>query len=819
MRILKGILWLLLLILVSVLIIGFWTVRRSFPVVEGTIHLKGLKAAVQVYRDSHGIPNIYAANTHDLFFAEGYVHAQDRFWQMDFWRHTGSGRLSELFGKSQVKTDRVLRTLGWARVVREELKHADPISMSILNSYADGVNAYLGEHQGSTLGLEYALLGLMQRGYKPEPWEPLNTLTWGKAMSWDLGLNLSSEIGRSVLMKAVGPQHAEELYPPYPADRPVILPVSQMQSMPPPPQVVPLVTESLENLMEQLPPQSESIGSNNWVISGALTATGKPLLANDPHLGAQMPSIWYQVGLHCEPKTADCAYDVTGFSFAGVPGIIIGHNNRIAWGFTNVGPDVQDLYIEKVNPKNPDEYEYNGQWMTMQKVNETIQVAGDKPEAITVRYTQHGPVLSDTYRALADFKLRSGIEVPDPYAISFRWTALEPSVTFPAIWKMNLAQNWAEFRLAAAQFDVPSQNMVYADVDGNIGYQVPGRIPIRKTGDGRYPVPGWTDLYEWTGYIPFDSLPSVLNPPEGYIATANNRVAGSDYPYFLGADWDYGSRAQCIVDLIEHNRGRINVDFIKKMQGDNRNLNAEMLTPYILKLPMTDARLLKARKLLENWDFEQDMNSPAAALFESFWKHLLQDTFEDDLPPTSHPSGGNRWVEIVRGIAAKPDNFWWDNHRTQKKELRDEIIFAAFTGAVNELQQKYGDPSTWRWGKLHTLTFESETFGRSGIKPVEMLFNRGPFETAGGTAVINATAWFASSGSYEVSDLPSMRMIVDLSNLENSQAIHTTGQSGHPYHDNYTDMADMWRKIQYLPLHFTKPSVTSASPHLLTLTP
>lgn len=818
MRFLKRAVVFLILLLVVFSLVGVWVVRRSFPITDGEVHIRGLKGPVTIYRDEFGVPNIYASNTHDLFLAQGYVHAQDRFWQMDFWRHTGSGRLSELFGESQVKTDRVLRTMGWARVVREELKHADPVSMGILNSYAAGVNAYLADHRGSSLSLEYAVLGLIHRGYNPEPWEPLHTLTWGKAMSWDLGVNLSGEIYRSVMSKTLGKQRVEDLYPPYPADRPIILPPSQMPSMPKPQTVVPLVTDLLSAWMSQMPAPHDSIGSNNWVISGSITSTGKPLLANDPHLGVQMPSIWYQVGLHCEPKTPDCGFDVTGFSFAGVPGVIIGHNDRIAWGFTNVGPDVQDLYIEKINPQNRDQYEYNGQWLTMQKVNETINVAGGKAQTITVRLTRHGPVMSDAYSALDDFRNRAALDVPNPYAVSFRWTALEPSVTFPAIWKMNLAHNWDEFRTAASQFDVPSQNMVYADVDGNIGYQVPGRIPIRNSGDGRYPAPGWTDQFDWKGYIPFEELPHVFNPPEGYIATANNAVTGSEYPYFLGSDWDYGSRAQCIVDLIEHNRGHISVDVIKMMQGDNRNLNAEMMTPYILKLPMHDARLLKARKLLEGWNFQESMDSPAAALFECLWRHVLELTFHDDLPEKGRPGGGNRWVEIVRRIAQQPDNFWWDDHRTQKKETRDDILTAAFSAAVDELEKTQGDRSTWRWGRVHTVTFENETLGHSGIKPIEMLFNRGPFETSGGTAVINATAWYAPDG-YQVTDLPSMRLVVDLSNLENSFAIHTTGESGHAYHANYIDMADKWRKIEYLPLRFGKNAVQSASKHVLTLLP
>ena len=819
MRFLKRAFFVLVVLFLAAVVAAVVLVRRSFPDLNGSVHIRGLHAPVRIYRDEHGIPNIYASSQHDLFLAQGYVHAQDRFWQMDFWRHTGAGRLSELFGAAQVKTDRVLRTLGWARLVREELKHADPVSLSILNSYSEGVNAYLADHTGSSLSLEYAVLGLMRRGYVPEPWEPAHTLTWGKAMSWDLGTNMNTEIYRSVLEKTLGRQQVDELYPPYPADHPIILPPSQA-SFRTRPETAPLqVAELMESWISELPPERDGIGSNNWVVSGALTGTGKPLLANDPHLGQQMPSIWYQVGLHCEPKTADCGYDVTGFSFAGVPGIIIGHNDRIAWGFTNVGPDVQDLFIEKINPQNPDQYEFNGRWLEMQKVPETIQVAGGEPQTITVRLTRHGPVMSDCYNALAGFRERAELTIPEPYAVALQWTALDPTVTFPAIWKMNLARNWVDFRAAASEFDVPSQNMVYADVDGNIGYQVPGKIPVRASGNGRYPAPGWTGEYDWKGYIEFDQLPRAYNPAEGYIASANNAVTGPEYPYFIADDWDYGSRAKCIVDLIEANRGHITVDYIRKMQGDDRSLNAELLIPHLLKVQMQDARLLSARKLFEGWDFQQHMNQPAAALFSCFWKHLLDHTFHDDLPRPNWPGGGNRWVEVVRRLAQHPDSSWWDDHRTQKKESRDDVLAMAFAAAVDEMESTQGtDLSKWRWGRMHTVTFENETFGHSGIRPVEMLFNRGPFEASGDTAVINATAWYAPDG-YQVSDLPSMRMIVDLSNLDNSLSIHTTGQSGHAYHRNYIDMADLWRNIEYLPMRFSKKNVETSATHVLLLEP
>lgn len=825
-RILLGLVGIFVVILVLFALFGFFTMRRSFPKISGEIQLNGLDGPVDIFRDDYGIPHIYASTSHDLFFAQGYVHAQDRFWQMDFWRHIGSGRLSEMFGESQVDTDKFLRTMGWARVVEEELDGFDPVSTSILQDYAEGVNAYLADHQGSALSLEYAVLKLLNPDYQPEPWQPLHSLTWAKAMAWDLRGNMDDEIERANLLKILSPEQLDEIVPPYPADHPIIVPtpnvsagnglkISEALSI----NLAPLF-ESISNqaidLEALLGPSGLGIGSNSWAISGELTNTGEPLLANDTHLGVQMPSIWYEIGLHCAPQGEKCTYNVTGFSFAGVPGVVIGHNDRIAWGFTNLGPDVQDLYIERINPDNPNQYEVNGEWVDMELINETVQVAGGDPVELTVRYTRHGPIISETYGSLEGFTETAGIELPPRYAIALRWTALEETQTFPAIWQMNQAGNWDEFRQAASMFDVPSQNFVYADVDGNIGYQSPGKIPIRANGDGTLPVPGWTEDYEWQGYIPFEELPFAYNPPQGYIVTANNAVIGSEYPYLIATTWAYGYRAQSIVDMIEDAPGPIDIPYIQGMQGDNRDLNAETLVPILMALPLNDTLLENARGVLQGWDYQADMDSAPAALFEVFWKHLLAATFHDDLPEESWPDGGSRWFEVMRNLVEEPDSAWWDDQTTnQVVETRDDIFLQAFLAAVDEMERDWGeDPAKWAWGDVHTVTFRNPTLGESGVGPIEALFNRGPYRTSGGESIVNATGWEADQ-SYEVNWLPSQRMIVDLSNINNSLSIHTTGQSGHAFHTHYVDMVDLWRNILYHPMLWERRDVeANAAGHL-----
>ena len=823
---------------------------KSFPQIDGEIKLEGLNGSVDIYRDQMGIPHIYASTQHDLFFAQGYVHAQDRFWQMDAWRHIGSGTLSEMFGSGQVETDTFLRTLGWRIIAEQEYAQLDADSKAIIDSYTEGVNAYLKDHDTTALSLEYAILGLLSPDYKIEAWTPVNSLTWGKAMAWDLRGNMGEEIERAVLLKTLTPEQVAELFPAYPSDHPIIVnnigegtsakAPSQFfdtfsnisPSFDIPDETITALQHNASLLDLALGPAGDGIGSNSWAISGSRTATGMPLLANDPHLSIQMPSIWYQAHLECKPVTDACPYNVAGFTFAGVPGVIIGHNDRVAWGFTNVGPDVMDLYIERVNPDNPNQYEVNGEWVDFETRTETIQVVGGEAVDMTVRLTRHGPVISESYGPLKNentdnnpefvpFKERAGVELPEQYVIALKWTALSPSTPFKAIWGFNKAQGWEDFREAAKNFHVPAQNLLYADVDGNIGYQMPGDIPMRANGDGTLPVPGWTDEYEWTGFIPFEELPYTFNPPEGYIVTANNRCQPLDYPYLITRDWDYGFRAQRILDVIENAPGKIDIAYMQSIQGDSFDANGPVFVSLLTQMDYQTAapNQVIAMDLLTQWDYQNRADSAGAAVFNAFWRHFLQNTFNDNMPEERYyPDGGSRWNEIMRQL--DEDSTWWDDKTTTDvTETRNEILRKSFEQGVAELEEMFGkDPAKWNWGEMHAATFRNGTLGESGVTPIEALFNRGPFPTSGGEAIVNATGWSIKDG-YETTWLPSMRMIVDLGNLNNSVTIHTTGQSGHAYHPHYDDMANMWANIQYYPMSWDQNEVMSETEGHLVLAP
>ena len=833
-----------LVVLVSIIVViaiilgagGIYLVRRSFPKTNGEIRLSGLNYPVDIYRDSYGIPNIYAQTPHDLFFAQGYVHAQDRFWQMDFWRHIGSGRLSEMFGKDQLDTDTFLRTLGWARIAQQEINSMPADELALLQAYADGVNAYLADHNGTAVSLEYAILKLLNSGYSPEPWQPLNTLTWGKAMAWDLGSSrMDAEIEHAVLQKTLSPEQMADLFPPYPSDHPVVvnhLPLGsssdgsigeiagkkELTELSP---AFESLSGTIAKMEAVLGPSGAGIGSNNWVIGGQLTSTGMPLLADDMHLSEQMPSIWYEIGLHCEPEGADCPYNVAGYSFAGVPGVIVGHNDHIAWGFTNVGPDVLDLYIEKINPDNPNQYEVNGKWVDMTTVKESIAVAGGDPVDLTVRYTRHGPVIWDNPTDHQKAQDTWGVNLPSNFAISMRWTALEPTNIYKAIFGYDTAQDWVEFREAASYFAVPSQNTVYADIKGNIAYQTPGNIPIRLPDhSGEFPVPGWTDDYEWQGYIPFDQLPYSLNPPEGFLVSANNYIVGPEYPYNLTSE-DYGFRANRIVQMIETAPGPIDAAYIQQMHGDDFNASAEYIVPLLMKLTMYDQHIAEVRNLLSGWDYQNRMDQAAPALYNVFWRALLARTFQDNLPEDYWPDGGDAWFEILRKLVQEPNSAWWDNQSTTEVETRDQILTAALVDAVSELEQKLGkNTSRWAWGDIHTITFHNQTLGVSGIGPIEAIFNRGPYQTSGGGSIVNATSWDAAeadqSKAYQVLWLPSERMVVDMSDLTQSLSTNTTGESGHAFHPNYDNQIDMWRMIEYHPMLWLRKDIEdSATGHLV----
>ena len=822
-RVLVGALVLLLLLAVAAGGFVTWTVRRSFPQRDGTVAVPGLGSRVTVYRDAHGVPQIWADDADDLFRAQGFVHAQDRFWEMDFRRHVTAGRLAELFGPDQVKTDRFVRTLGWRRVAERELALLDPNTREYLQAYADGVNAWLHGRSGSRLSLEHGILALTNRSYHVEPWSAVDSVAWLKAMAWDLRSNLDEELDRALSARRLTRAEVEQLWPAYPyAEHPSILaaddlpagqrqPATAARAVPPPAQTEALrgARDVVDAMPDLLGPHGSGLGSNSWVVSGQFTSSGRPLLANDPHLGPTLPSVWTQMGLHCTSVSEACPFDVAGFTFSGVPGVVIGHNARIAWGFTNLAPDVADLYLERVSGNR---YEYAGRQVDLTVRTETIRVAGEEPRRLVIRSTRHGPLINPLG---GDFRRVGG-----GYAVALRWTALTPGRSMDALFALDRAGNWAQLRSAASRFEVPAQNIVYADKAGHIGYQAPGLVPVRTGYDGRWPAQGWTGTQEWTGFVPFDQLPSVHDPAEGYLVTANNAVVPSSYPIFLTDDWDYGYRAARITSRVRAltDRGDVTAADLARVQSDARNNIAPALLPALESVP-APPRARAAVRMLRGWDGRQGADSAPAAYFNAVWRQLLRLAFHDQLPKREWPDGGSRWMEVVTGLLADGSSPWWDDVRTARNETRDDVLATALGKAYDDLASRQGsDPTAWRWGELHALPLESVTFGQSGIGPVEWLFNRGRVDVGGGEATVDATGWTATEG-YGTDWIPSMRMVVDLADLDASRWVLHTGASGHPFQENYTDQTDLWRRNARVPWLFSRAAVRHAAEHTLVLRP
>lgn len=849
--------WILAVIVVVALVaagLGVWTVQRSFPTTSGTIEAAGLTNDVTVQRDEHGIPTITAETTDDLFFAQGYVHAQDRFWEMDFRRHMTSARLSELFGESQLGTDTFLRTLGWHRIAEQEVEALSSETRTYYDAYANGVNAYLAENSGSELSLEYAVLGLQNPDYTPEPWVPADSVAWLKAMAWDLRTNIEDETARALQASFLDADQLADLYPGYPFDEhPVILaddpagetvaalaataeandPLgTRLQDAAQAMESTPL-SELLAAVDELVSEQGEGVGSNSWVVSGEHTTTGAPLLANDPHLGAALPSVWTQMQLRCSTVSDSCPFEVAGFSFSGLPGIVIGHNADVAWGFTNLTTDVADLFIESVDG---DRYWYDDAWHDMVLREETLRVAGGDDVQITVRETGHGPIVSGltgdfTSVANSPFTETGSGELlpigPDsasgdfPYsesAVALRWTALEAGSTAEAIFKLNTATNFGEFREAASLFDVPAQNLVYADTEGNIGYQAPGRLPIRAEGqEGFLPTPGWSSRYDWQGFIPFEELPWTYNPESGYIVTANNAIVNDDYDYFLSRDWDYGYRGDRIDELLGEliAAGPVSAADMAALQMDNQMPAAAGLITAYAGMASEDPKLQSALDLLASWDGQNAMDSSAAAYANVLWEHLsarLVEGHGGDIPRDDQ----SRFARVLELQLADPESRWWTEGASGSQT---ELLAAAASDALDEITELQGsNEAKWNWGELHALSLRSGTFGESGIAPIEALFNRGPYETGGSAGAVNATGWGLGEG-YETTTVPSMRMVIDVSDWDSSTWQNLTGQSGHAFHKHYVDQTPGWATGEQYTWTFTPEAVTRAAKDTLTLTP
>jgi penicillin amidase len=784
--------------------------RRSLPQVDGVLKSEGLSAPVEIIRDTWGVPHIYAQTIDDLLFAQGFVHAQDRLWQMEMNRRVGHGQLAELFGELAFTTDHFLRTVGFARAAQNDLKSLDADSLRTLESYARGVNAFIAQSAGR-LPLEFTLLR-----FKPEPWKPLDSLVYSKVLAWSLSVNWDMEIMNAALIGKVGPERAARLMGDYHAANPLVMSEQTYAAL------AQDVIAHFQAAQSLLPLGGLGGMSNNWVVDGAKSVTGRPLLANDPHLALQMPSIWYENHLVVSGSAEgqSISFEATGVTFPGVPFVVIGHNRDIAWGFTNAFADVQDLYVEKFNPDNPAQYEFQGQWETVQVLREPIRVKGEvAPRVVEVQTTRHGPLINHLTPVTKDSPLR----------LALRWTAQDGGSILRAVEHMNKATNWPEFCEAVRDWDVPSQNMVYADAAGNIGYYMPGRIPVRAKGIGLTPVPGWSGEYEWTGWIPHAELPQAFNPAQHYIVTANNQVVGQEYPHFLTSATMNGFRARRIVDLLTEKEKYSANDFAR-IQVDLYCAPAKTFCALLAAVRPTDGYTRDALVRLAAWDFHLTKDSVAGSLFELAQHFTMKRVFGPWLGElTEHFVGvgfhplmsafspyHDRSLVTLQRILVANENDWFKDAAGQAL-TREEILAAALDDAIAYLRRTLGqDLNKWEWGRVHQAGF-SHTLGAR--KPLDRVFNRGPYPYGGDPNTVWQGAFipklpFSTSGGSA-----SWRQIIDVGDWDASRAVHTTGQSGQPASKHYDDMLPLWLNGQYHPMLWSRQKVMAHAEATLRLVP
>lgn len=820
----------MILIALQAIIIVAGVVIFRMPLPDHEVDVSGLPLTdfVEVIRDERGIPHIYGTNVGDILFAQGYVHAQDRFWQLEFWSHLSTGRLASLIGEPGVGADLLFRTFGFNRVALEEYENLPPEFKQDLIHYTDGINAYIESRPQNRLSLEHFFLQFINPEYKVGTYEPYYPLAWAKMMAYDLNGNFEQEIRNSKTYNTLTPEIAELLRPPYPDEHPYIVEEWEGKGS--------FTSVGKSNNIEQLYQAlfikyvtkdlqtNQALGSNSWAISGEHTESGLPLLANDPHLSVQLPAIWYENGLHCYPKNRDCELDVVGFSFAGSPYIVIGHNSHIAWGFTNMGPDVQDLFVEKINPSNPNQYEVDGEWRDMDRITEIIEVAGSEPIVIEVRSTHHGPIVSDRSYPVnlnpeedqVSFADEARIELPDNFSVSLSWPALIPGNTFVGIRDFNYAKNWEEFRDASRLFEVPAQNLLYADVDGNIAYQSPGKLPIRAEGlVGDLPIPGWLSENDWQGFVPFEELPYTINPSSGYIITANQSVHPEQpWPNYYAR----GYRAEAIERVInQYISEKISVDDMEAMQINNFDYSAAYILPYVFNNVYVDSNILTAMKewAISETKFEMNKDSSGAAAWAVFYKNFAEQTFEELVVTDNlgneislQPGNSDSTSEIFRALLKDPNHILWDDINTPQKENLTDILERALLLADERIVELFDtdDYDKWSWGELHTITYPTNLLGEAGIPILTNLVNIGPVESGGSSFAINSTDW-GFGEDFTIGSYPSMRMVVDLSNFDNSRTILPSGQSGHVMSKYYDDQVENWIENNMYILNFSREQV------------
>ena len=770
-----------------------WLGKRRLPQVNGELALPALEEPVTVVRDQWGVPHLYAANLRDVFTALGFTHAQDRLWQMEVHRRLASGRLSELFGEVALDTDRAARIFGFRRLAENDLEDMATDVQEALAAYADGVNAFIQQADGRW-PLEFTLLR-----HTPEPWTILDSQAFVRLLIWQMSHAWYGEIVRAQLIEAVGGDHAAELEIQYPAISPTTLP-----------QGIEFNAIDVDGVMRALrgPFLDHGKGSNAWCVAGSRTTTGAPILCNDPHLPLMLPSLWYEVQLVGGPL------NVIGVSLPAMPLVLIGHNERIAWGITLAYTDCEDLFIEKIDPARPNKYRFGEEWRTAAQVTEAILVKGRaEPHIEEVTLTHHGPIVSDVIGY-------SGKRV------AVNSMALRPNAAARGWLKLNLAQGWDDFVRAVRLITAPQLNIAYADVEGNIGHWCTGATPVRAQGKGDVPVPGWTGEYEWQGEVPFEEMPHALNPQQGYVVTCNNRLLPADSPNFLGEVWMNGYRARRASDVIE-SKPKHSLEEFGALQMDVYCVPGLEFVKRLSDFNSAEADVKLALDLLRRWDGYLQADTIGGSVYEVARYTLVRQLLEPALPRSLierwcglgfHPLlmaasefYGHDTVTLLR-LLDQPESWW-----IQQAGGREVWLTRGLKQTIEWLRATLGpDTSSWQWGRLHTVTFPHTLAAQ---KPLDVVFNRGPYPIGGDTDTLCQIAYQPDDPYTGKGWAPTYRQVIDLGDLSRSLWVYAPGQSGQLGSPHYDDLIDAWRTGKLVPMLWTREQVEAAAESRLVLNP
>lgn len=799
LRILIGVLGTLAVLTLAAFIFLYYLITKSYPETSGTVDVSGIHADVRIYRDEYGVPNIYANSEYDAYYAVGYVHAQDRLWQMELLRRAGEGRLSEVLGEPALKVDKMFHTLGLWPLMQQLSTTLDDKTRAALQAYADGVTQYIVTHKGK-YPIEFDALN-----FEPEPWTVEHSLLVSRLMAWELNYSRWVDIVLGQLVERLGAAKASEIFPTWPEGAPLIIPEEVRGK-----KIVGMADQILDadqSFRQLLGNVGLESGSNAWVVSGSKSSTGKPILANDPHLLFSAPGRWYE--LHVSGPD----FDVSGASIAGVPFIIIGRNKSVAWGVTNAMLDDEDFYVEEVDSaQHPTKYRFNNTWRPIEQRVDTIYVKNSPPVLLTIYRTHRGPIVNRMEPA-AQFSRQ---------LLSMRWVGHELSDEAKAFYIINRAHNWREFLDGLRYFAVPAQNFVYADVDGNIGYHTGGKLPIRKTKTTTLPFPGWTDEYDWKGFVPFDQMPQSFNPPEGFIATANNKIVSDAYPYYISNLWEPDWRITRITEILR-SQSKFSVEDMQRLQQDVVSPQARELVPIILKacdsLPQSDPDVQATLTYFRNWNFEMKPNDVATTLFQSFLVRMVHNTFEDEMGPALlgiYDTLATVPLVAITKLMKKGSSDWFDNVKTPQIETMNDIIRQSLEQGVRDLKTTYGGAiKELRWGTVHQVEFP-HVFGSNPL--LARIFNIGPFPVGGSHSTVD-NGDFRLSQPFMNHIGPSTRQIFDLSDMDNTRSVTPPGESGQVFQRHYDDQIQLWLNGAYRKNPMARETIENAGYDLLRLHP